>query len=136
MSTETRQAEAAADEIAALPDVSTGRAWSRPWSRRTASSLEETVDDEAELARAGAWAPIVVGAILVVGFLVRLSAADHLGPHIDEAASVMAAHMVAERGLPIFPSDIPYTQGATLSYALAPFVALGFGDLDDLYAMR
>ncbi|MGH2559197.1 MAG: glycosyltransferase family 39 protein, partial [Thermomicrobiales bacterium] len=29
-----------------------------------------------------------------------------------------------------------YTQGTTLSYALAPFVALGYGELDDLYTMR
>ncbi|MGH2535119.1 MAG: glycosyltransferase family 39 protein [Thermomicrobiales bacterium] len=136
MSTETRQDEAAADEIAALPDVSTDRGWSRLWSRRADADDDDAFDDEAELTHAGAWAPIVVGAILVVGLLARLSAAEHISPQIDEAASVMAAHMVVERGLPIFPSDIPYTQGATLSYALAPFVALGVGDLDDLYAMR
>lgn len=82
------------------------------------------------------WIHILVALALAYGALARLAAADHLTPHIDEPASVLAAKMVAERGLPIFPSGVPYFQGATLSYLLAPFSWLGYGDLENLHAMR
>lgn len=83
-----------------------------------------------------AWVPLLVGAVLALGLLVRLSAAELLTPHVDEAASVLAAQMVAERGVPILPSGTVYLQGATLSYLLTPLVWLGLGDLADLTAMR
>jgi len=82
------------------------------------------------------WVAVLVLMALVFGALGRLSAAEHLSPHIDEPASVLAARMVAERGLPIFPSGVPYFQGATLSYLLAPFSWLGLGDIGDLYTLR
>lgn len=107
-----------------------------PRGRETGDDVPTELAQEEATDRAEAWVPILLGAVLVVGLLVRLSAAEHLSPQIDEAASVMAARMVVERGLPIFPSDIPYFQGATLSYLLAPFVWLGYGDLADLKTMR
>lgn len=83
-----------------------------------------------------AWVPLLVGTALALGLLVRLAAAELLSPHVDEAASVLAARMVAEGGLPILPSGTVYLQGATLSYLLAPLVWLGQGELGDLTAMR
>lgn len=77
----------------------------------------------------------LVGA-LAVGSVVRLIAALSLSPHVDEASSVLAAHAVAERGLPILPSGTAYFQGATLSYLLQPLLWLGFDDIDDLKTMR
>lgn len=74
--------------------------------------------------------------VLAAGFLVRLIAAMTLSPHVDEPSSLLAAHAVAEKGLPILPSGTVYFQGATLSYLLQPFLWLGYGDLDDLKVMR
>ena len=79
---------------------------------------------------------IAVFCILLIGFLLRLSAARHLSSHVDESASILAAQMTAEKGVPIFPSGTFYTQGATISYLLAPVVKLGYGDLDHMYIMR
>ncbi len=64
--------------------------------------------------------PVVFGALLA-GALVRVAAAMTLGPHIDEAESVLAARMVAEGGWPILPSGLVFLQGLTLSYLLPLF---------------
>jgi hypothetical protein len=74
--------------------------------------------------------------VLALGGVARLLAALSLTPHVDEASSLLAVHAVAERGLPILPSGTVYLQGATLSYLLAPFLWLGFGDLADLWILR
>lgn len=99
---------------------------------RTASlsSLRPTVGSLA------AYLPLVVLAVVMAGCAVRIVAAERLTPHVDEAASVLAAHAVVERGVPVLPSGTVYFQGATLSYLLAPFVWLGFGGLEDLVVMR
>lgn len=75
---------------------------------------------------------------MLLGLVLRLAAATLLTPHVDEAASILAAHAVVERGLPIFPSGTVYTQGAVLSYLLAPLVRLGFDGLGaiDLTVLR
>src|SRR5699024_4891969 len=66
----------------------------------------------------------------------RLIAAFTLTPHIDEGASLLAAHAVADRGLPILPSGTVYLQCAILSYLIAPFVWLEHGGLADLPLLR
>ncbi len=81
-------------------------------------------------------APVMVAVVLAIGLLMRLAASERFSPHVDEPASVLAAHMVAERGVPILPSGILYLHGATLSYLLAPLVWLGFSDLGDLAVLR
>jgi 4-amino-4-deoxy-L-arabinose transferase-like glycosyltransferase len=82
--------------------------------------------------------PVTVLLLLALfyGALGRYSAAKHLTPHIDEPASVLAAQMVAEKGLPIFPSGVPYFQGAFLSYLLAPFSWFDHGGINHLFSMR
>lgn len=80
--------------------------------------------------------PIALGFVLVLAVLLRIAAARILTPQADEPASVLAAHQVAHRGVPILPSGTLYLHGATLSYLLAPFVWAGYGDLDDLLKMR
>ena len=97
----------------------------------------ESVDIEAQDEPApGDWVRAILLLALIGGALGRLASARHLTPHIDEPASVLAAQMVSERGLPIFPSGVPYFQGATLSYLLQPLIWLGLGDIGDLHAMR
>lgn len=91
--------------------------------------------------RLGHWStslsvPATVLALAALGLALRLVAALRLGPHVDEASSLLAATMVAERGLPILPSGTVYFQGATLSYLLAPFVALGADTLVALEPLR
>ncbi len=92
-------------------------------------------DDDITLERSSI-VPVVVAVVMAVGLLMRLTASEQLSPHVDEPTSVLAAHMVAERGVPILPSGILYLHGATLSYLLAPLVWLGFGDLEDLAVLR
>ena len=77
----------------------------------------------------------LAGAVLL-GFIIRVIAALTLSPHVDEPSSVLAANVVADRGLPVLPSGTPYFQGVTLSYLMQPFIWLGLGDIDDLQYMR
>jgi hypothetical protein len=74
--------------------------------------------------------------VVALGLSLRLLAAVVLSPHVDEAASLLAATMVAERGLPVLPSGTVYFQGGTLSYLLAPFVAAGADTLEALPTLR
>ncbi|GIW03818.1 MAG: hypothetical protein KatS3mg059_0438 [Thermomicrobiales bacterium] len=82
------------------------------------------------------WVPAVLLSIVALAFLIRLTNAQHLSSHVDEAASIMAAREVAAKGVPIFPSGTLYLQGATLSYVLAPFVWAGYGDIEHLSTLR
>lgn len=82
------------------------------------------------------WVPVIFLILVGLGGILRLVAAHTLTPHVDEGASLLAAHAVAERGFPILPSGTVYTQGATLSYLTAPFVWLGLDQLSDLNYLR
>lgn len=101
-----------------------------------AVTVVEPNDSSAESLPRRDWIHVLVLLAIVYGAVARLASAHHLTPHIDEPASVLAAKMVSERGLPIFPSGVPYFQGATLSYLLTPLMWLGYGDLADLHTMR
>jgi hypothetical protein len=79
---------------------------------------------------------VAVGFVLLLALMLRVAAARQLSTQVDEPATLLAAHQIAERGLPILPSDTLYLHGATLSYALVPFVRLGHGDLEDLKTVR
>ncbi len=83
-----------------------------------------------------AWINNIFLVLIGLGGILRLLAANTLTPHVDEGASLLAAHAVVERGFPILPSGTVYTQGALLSYLTAPFVWLGLDDLSDLNALR
>jgi 4-amino-4-deoxy-L-arabinose transferase-like glycosyltransferase len=66
---------------------------------------------------------------VLVGFLLRLS--FYLGQvyYIDEFISMLAATIVAQRGLPIFPSGLFYDHGLLFSFISGAFVALlGFSE--------
>jgi hypothetical protein len=84
--------------------------------------------------------PLVVlaalGFVLLLALMLRVAAARQLSPQVDEPATILAAHQIVERGLPILPSDTLYLHGSTLSYALAPLVWAGYGDLEDLHKLR
>ena len=73
---------------------------------------------------------------VLTGLLLRISSAERLSSHVDESASVMAAQMVADKGVPVFPSGTLYLQGATISYLLAPVIKLGYGGLEHLTTLR
>jgi hypothetical protein len=99
-------------------------------------------DDAPHLAGARAtheytgWVPVIFLVLVGLGGVLRLIAAQTLTPHVDEGASLLAAHAVVERGIPILPSGTVYTQGATLSYLTAPFVWLGLDQLSHLNYLR
>lgn len=80
--------------------------------------------------------PGALAVVIVVAALIRVAGARTFTPQADEPASILAAHQIAEKGVPILPSGTLYLHGATLSYLLTPFVWAGYGDLDDLTAMR
>lgn len=79
---------------------------------------------------------VVLAALLGVGFALRLVASFVLTPHVDEAASVLAARVVADGFLPVLPSGNVYFQGFTLSLILSPLAWVGLADLGDLATMR
>lgn len=96
-----------------------------------------------EVPRLAAWlahddhrGTVAVSALLSVSLLLRVALAQRLTLQVDEAASILAAKMVAERGIPLLPSGVLYLQGTPLSYALAPLVWLGFADVSHLTALR
>jgi hypothetical protein len=108
--------------------------------RRTHDSVavpprDRTVASSAAASSAG-WITFIFLVLIALGGVLRLVAANTLTPHVDEGASLLAAHAVADRGVPILPSGTVYTQGAILSYLAAPFVRLGLDDLADLNALR
>lgn len=79
---------------------------------------------------------IIVASTVLAALFIRSISAVRLSPHVDEAASILAASVVADQGLPVLPSGTPYFQGFTLSLLLAPLHWMGFGSLDDLLLMR
>ena len=98
--------------------VAGGLAVPRLVSQRRASGRTTQVAEElgeAETARTGSWVGIVLAAGLIVALLLRIAASEQLSSHVDEAASVLAVQMTAEKGAPIFPSGTLYLQGATVS---------------------
>ena len=77
---------------------------------------------EASARRGGAIAALLL--VTLGGTLVRLFAALQFRAHVDEGNSLLAARMVAERGVPLLPSGVLYLHGATLSYLASPLVLL------------
>jgi len=57
--------------------------------------------------------------------VVRVIAVFRVAVHEDEPASLLAAMAVRHRGWPVLPSGVPYLQGATVSYLVAPIANLG-----------
>ena len=62
--------------------------------------------------------------LVLVGFWIRLSFMLGEIYHVDEFISMLAAQMVAERGLPILPSGLFYDHGLLFSFFSGAFVAL------------
>jgi len=95
---------------------------------------------EAEPSKSRGWQRFVIpGAVAIViifAVLIRVAGARTFTPQADEPASILAAHQIAESGVPVLPSGTLYLHGATLSYLLTPFVWAGYGDLQDLTVMR
>ena len=62
--------------------------------------------------------------LLLIGFWLRLSLLLGSVFHSDEFFSMLAAKIVAQRGLPILPSGLFYDHGLLLSFLAGAFVAL------------
>ena len=69
-------------------------------------------------------AKLFVGLLILIGFWIRFSFALGGIYHIDEFITMLAAEMIAERGLPILPSGLFYDHGLLFSYFSGAFVAL------------
>jgi 4-amino-4-deoxy-L-arabinose transferase-like glycosyltransferase len=63
-------------------------------------------------------AAYLVLALFLLGLWLRATAALALGPHIDEAESILAARHLATEGTLVLPSGLLFLQGATLSVLL------------------
>ena len=82
------------------------------------------------------WTSVILAAVLLVGLAIRVWAAKHISPHVDEPASLLPAYMIAEKGWPQLPSGVPYLQGATLSYILAPLIKFGHVTIEHFRPLR
>ena len=129
-------ASTASDPGVSTASVAGGITAPRPLGDRQTIAWTTVLDDEVKTSRTGSWVGIVLAAGLIVALLLRIAASEQLSSHVDEAASVLAVQMTAEKGAPIFPSGTLYLQGATVSYLLAPMALLGYGDLEHLNTMR
>ncbi len=72
-----------------------------------------------------AWSKyVLILSLILLAFILRF---EHLLArmfHIDEYISMLAAQMTAEKGAPILPSGLFYSQGLLASYLTAPFLRL------------
>jgi hypothetical protein len=85
------------------------------------------VSSRAPLATAS---PLLVAALALIGFGVRFGHLLGRVYHIDEFISMLAAVMVAQKGLPILPSGLLYDLGLTVSYLSGALISLvGFNEL-------
>lgn len=62
--------------------------------------------------------------VLLLGLILRLRYAFLAGFHADEYATVHAAQMIAERGVPLLRSGVFYAHGLMISYLTVPFLPL------------
>ncbi len=74
-------------------------------------------------ARGVTWWLIGLWLLLLIGFWLRLSFLLGSEYHIDEFTSMLAAKMVAERGLPILPSGLFYDHGLLYSFLSGALIA-------------
>ncbi|MEJ7838216.1 MAG: hypothetical protein WKF81_05325 [Thermomicrobiales bacterium] len=63
---------------------------------------------------------LLVIAVTAIALVLRLVVWHRSWTQIDEPASVLAIEMVATKGIPLFPSNVLYLQGAFFSYLAAP----------------
>ena len=82
------------------------------------------------------WTSFILLIILGIGFGIRLWAAKHISPHVDEPASLLPAYVIAKKGWPELPSGTAYLQGATLSYILAPIIKYGHVTVEHFRPLR
>jgi uncharacterized membrane protein len=130
--------ETTGDEIARAADLAANghvTEYGAAGATLSPPSPAEAVIDRPEPPRISLLA-IGIFCVVLTGFLLRFAAAQQLSSHVDESASVMAAQMVADKGVPVFPSGTLYLQGATISYLLAPLIKLGYGDFGDFDVLR
>jgi 4-amino-4-deoxy-L-arabinose transferase-like glycosyltransferase len=74
-------------------------------------------------------APAVALLLTLLAFALRLSYLTRFVFHVDEFITMLAATIVARRGLPILPSGLFYDHGLLFSYLAAFFIRLlGFGE--------
>ncbi|MBA2248497.1 MAG: hypothetical protein H0W23_10230, partial [Chloroflexia bacterium] len=59
-------------------------------------------------------------AVTLLAFVLRAITLRSAWVQIDEPSSLLAIRMVAEKGYPLFPSEVLYLQGALFSYLAAP----------------
>lgn len=63
---------------------------------------------------------LLIMAMTTLALLLRIVAFSRSWTQIDEPASLLAIEMVATKGIPLFPSNVLYLQGALFSYLAAP----------------
>jgi len=67
---------------------------------------------------------LLLPAITLMAFALRLAYVLHSHPFIDEFTTVLAAKAILQHGLPVLPSGLFYEHGILFSYLDTPFVAL------------
>lgn len=79
---------------------------------------------------------VALAVITALGLALRVAGSRFQEPIVDELLSLLGAQTVAERGVPLLPSGVLYLHGTIHSYLVAPLVALGYGNPDDLFVPR
>lgn len=67
---------------------------------------------------------IVLPALIMAGFALRLHYLTTTHPFFDEYTTVLAAREILRRGWPVLPSGLFYEHGLLATYVIAPFTAL------------
>lgn len=79
---------------------------------------------------------VTLAVITALGLALRVAGSRLQEPIVDELLSLLGAQTVAERGIPLLPSGVLYLHGTIHSYLVAPLVALGYGNPEDLFVPR
>ncbi|MDQ2683370.1 MAG: glycosyltransferase family 39 protein, partial [Chloroflexota bacterium] len=134
----SRAAEAAEDgrDVLQTSDMSGNGSRRRPETEPAAEPSTPLPQEPVDAAPRFSLVSIGLFCVVLAGLLLRFSMAQSLSSHVDESASIMAIKMVADKGVPVFPSGTLYLQGATISYLLAPVALLGYGGLENLEELR
>jgi len=67
--------------------------------------------------------------VIAIGFYWRLVYLRQISLFVDEFTTILAAQMIVERGVPLLPSGILYSNGPLASYVVAAFIRLvGFSE--------
>lgn len=87
--------------------------------------MRQSLTEKKRLGPETIWELLFLSVIIAIAIYLRLRYIQHYNPWIDEYSTMLAAKMITQKGIPIFPSGLFYDHGIFYSYLAALCVKLG-----------